>query len=367
MKVSFCAPASLLVMLALGCTDAPANVGPDSSVGDASMAIDTGATVIDARADPAPPRDSSANDAGTDVMVTRDVTSDAPVDGAVDAGPMQVAIEFVPRVGTSAFACGTQYDLGTPLVRADVSDFRFYVHDVRLVRADRTEVPVALAASEWQAMGVAMLDFENATGACDQGDSAMNSTIRGTVPPATYTGLKFRLGIPQAINHADVTSVPSPLNRSTLFWGWNAGHIYFAATTRATRTFVDAGVSDASAPVHTTDAGNTGHGGGVSDAGSTIQHFTHIGSTMCDGDPVGGTPVTACARPARPEFTFDFNPSTGRVIVDFAAVKEGSDITTGAGCHSFTAGPCTTPFAHLGIDWATGIYTPASQTVFRVE
>lgn len=292
----------------------------------------------------------------TDVPVATDLPAATDVPAATGDGPQAVTIQFEARVGARPFRCGERYPLGTPSVEAEVVDLRFYVHDVRLVRADGTDAPMALTPSAWQHEGVALIDFEDHTGACDQGDAETNTALRGTVPPGAYVGLRFKIGVPFAMNHTDLAAQPSPLNRSTLFWSWNSGHLFFAATTRAPATrAVDGGTGDASA---------------AGDLGSVMvmnDHFTHVGSTGCMGNPAAGTPVSTCAKPNRPELSFvAFDASRQRVVIDLAAVKAGDDLTANAGCHSFTP-VCTASFRALGLDWATGAATPATQTAFRVE
>lgn len=332
MSTSFARPVAALASVALalaGCSDDPAT----------------------------PPADAGIDAPRADAEVAPDVQTapDAPVAGD---GPQPVTINFGAVVGSRAFRCGERYTVGTPAVEADAVDLRFYVHDVRMVRADGTEAPVALTPSAWQHEGVGLIDFEDRTGACDQGDAETNAVLRGTVAPGAYVGLRFKIGVPFAMNHVDLASLPSPLNRSSLFWSWNSGHIFFAATTR----------SAATRPV--TVDGGVGDGGATGDLGSQvvmIDNFTHVGSTGCMGNPAAGTPVTSCAKPNRPEISFAaFDPSRQRVVVDLAVVKAGVDVTANAGCHSFTP-VCTAPFRTLGLDWTTGAADPATQTAFRAE
>ena len=54
---------------------------------------------------------------------------------------------------------------------------------VRLVKADGSEVPVTLTQDGlWQVDDVALLDFENATGACANGTEETRDVVEGTVP-----------------------------------------------------------------------------------------------------------------------------------------------------------------------------------------
>ncbi|MCW5836812.1 MAG: metallo-mystery pair system four-Cys motif protein [Labilithrix sp.] len=321
-----------------GCDDGPESApAPDGGpLGD--DAREGGATDASSDVDVAPGDAAGADaDAGSDLA---DATAD------VDAGA-PVQITFEARVGDRAFRCGDTYSgVGEPPREITPVDFRFYVHDVRVVDADGVEIPVALTKGLWQHQNVALLDFEDATASCTDGDAPKNAVVAGHVPgPFAAGGLKFRLGVPLPQNHADLSSKPAPLDKSSLFWAWQSGHIFFAAVARA-RLPLDAG-------------------SGV-DAGTfPFNHYTHLGSVGCVGDPASGIPVTSCAKPNRPEIVLStFDPATNKVIVDFAAVKAGTDLAT-KGCHA-DGDHCAEAYARLGIDWTSGAYT-GDQSVFGVE
>lgn len=277
---------------------------------------------------------AAPGDAGTDAPTVGDAgTPDAGTDAPTD---VPVALRFEARVGDAPFACGETYMLGTPAREATPRDFRFYVHDVRLLTAAGAEVAVTLDEDSYQGEEVALLDFEDGTGGCDAGDAATNADVTGTAPPGTYTGVVFRLGVPFELNHSDVATAPVPMNVSTLYWAWNIGRLFLAAET----------VTDVE--------------------GDPITHTTHVGSTMCMGDPALGTPVTGCARENRTEIRLEgLDPSTGAIVVDFAAIKAEVDVGTDTSCHSFQP-TCTEPFASLGLSWATG-EPDGEQSVFSVE
>jgi hypothetical protein len=266
----------------------------------------------------------TGTDAGADAPTAVDV-------GPVDAGTESVVIRFDARVGSQPFACGSTYTLGTPAHTAEPVDFRFYAQDVRLIAADGTEVTVDLEESDFQAREVALLDFEDATGACAYGD------------------------IPFELNHVDLTSLPSPLNRTSLFWGWRFGHLFLSAMSRA--------ATEAPAPV---DAFDPDAGLDAGTITAFVEHATHVGSTGCTGNPEAGEPVTSCSRPNRAEIRLTgFDPATATIIADFGEIKADDDVT-GESCHSFSP-DCAYAYDALGMNFATGSLTPTTQTVFRVE
>lgn len=260
--------------------------------------------------------------------------------GGGGSGTQAVKISFTAKVGGVGFDCATTYtDLGMTGAEAKITDFRLYVHDVQLKRTDGTLVPVTLDQDGlWQYENLALLDFETGSGACANGTAETNDHIAGTVPVGSYDGVVFKLGVPFALNHADVATAPSPLNLTALFWNWNGGYKFLRVDSLAT--------------------------------GAPMAFNLHLGSTDCVDDGNGG--VSSCGRPNRAEVAInDFNMDTNKIVVDYAAVIAGNDISEdqgGApGCMSGQMDPeCGPVFEHLGIDIATGM--PADgQTLFGVE
>ena len=155
----------------------------------------------------------------------------SPVGSPAPTEETPVTIQFAARVNESPAECGGSFrNVGLAKSTISFSDFRFYVSDVRLINDQGAEVPVTLTQDGlWQVENIALLDFENATGACGEaGTEAMNNQIVGTVPGGTYNGIVFTLGVPFAQNHLDTTTAPSPLNVSALWWNWQAGYIFLA-------------------------------------------------------------------------------------------------------------------------------------------
>lgn len=261
--------------------------------------------------------------------------------GGGGSADVPVTVAFEARVGDQVFSCaGTWVGLGTAATSVMISDFRLYIHDVRLRRADGTEVPVALDQDGlWQTQNLALLDFEDRTGSCANGTQDTNAKIRGTAPAGDYDGLSFKLGVPFDLNHGDVASAPSPLNLSGLFWSWNGGYKFFR---------VD------SSPV----------------AGGSAFNL-HLGSTGCIGG--GNGSIASCERPNVAGVVLaGFNPLTTKVLVDYGAVVAGSDLSVNAGgapgCQSSLDDPdCAAVFERIGIDFSNGSLHPDQQVLFRAE
>lgn len=283
--------------------------------------------------------------------------------GGGDDGPAptkSVTITFGAINGATAVSgCGTPLTgLGSGAVAAKLKDLRFYVSDVRLVRADGSEALLDLGAdSAWTYSSVndrlTLIDLEDATGDCaTSGTAAMNATVTGTVPAGDYVGIKATLGVPFAFNHSDYAAAPAPLNLQAMAWSWQSG-----------RKHAKVEVSD--------PAGATGTW--------TAKTFNfHLGSTGCTGNPASGQTVS-CSAPNRMAFGFTaFDPATQKIVLDLNALLGGQDITVNragaAGCMSGGTDPeCLTVFDALQIDWkadGTGTGQPinggATQTLFKV-
>jgi len=245
------------------------------------------------------------------------------------------SLSFAAMVGDTPFSCGETYaGLGASGADLTIQDFRFYVHDVRLVGADGSETPFVLDDDGmWQNGEVALLDFE--TGCGDMGNADVRTIIEGSAPEGDYVGVRFRLGVPESLNHQNPVDAAPPLSLSDMFWTWNAGYKFVR---------IDASSSLAEA------------------------WRVHLGSTRCEGDMMG---TATCMDRNAPEVEVsDFDPVTGTVVADVAGLVEGSMLDNTAdtppGCMSAPMDPdCAPIFANLGL--AFGGVPASGQSFFRAE
>jgi uncharacterized repeat protein (TIGR04052 family) len=269
----------------------------------------------------------------------------------VTTGLIPVTIRFKAKVGSEDFRCGMTYNsqgaAGTP---AQPADLRLFIDKMSLINDQGVEVPVTfIARTPWQTADVALLDFEDGTGECKNGNPDTNNTITGTVPAGTYRGLVFSNGVPESLNHGDPTTAPAPLQAGGMTWGWLYGYKFFAAE-----------MVSVSRPDGGADSGVRGVG------------VFHLGSVGCDNAVDGGdpdfnqAPKVACKQANRNLVRLaEFSPLTSTVVVDMGAVFAATNLSEDSQCHS--DGPtCASPFASVGLSFETGSRLP-SQAAYRVE
>lgn len=262
---------------------------------------------------------------------------DHPDAASPDAGPQSVSLAFAAEVGGAPFVCGQTYAaIGTAASPYVGADFRFYIHDVRLVGASG-DVPISLDANAYQADGLALLDFETGGTGCQMGSTGTHTTVTGSAPAGTYTGIKFKVGVPFAKNHLDVATSAAPLNIPAMYWAWSSGYKFLKAD------------------------------GAVNNAGFNL----HLGSTGCNG--TGTTPPTAaCTNPNIMDVSLTgYSPGSSVVVADVARALTGVDVSvntvaTAPGCMSFPNDPeCNTVLPKLGL--AYGANPAEAQTLFAVR
>ncbi len=210
-------------------------------------------------------------------------------------GASASTLTFAPVVGTETFACGTTYSgVGRSKTSFQPLDFRLYVSNVALVSADGTEVPFVLDEDgRWQSGKVALLDFEDGSGACSGGTQGTNFVLRGTAPSGSYTGVAFNVGVPEAENHIDSSSASPPMNTPGMFWSWKDG-------ARFVRLDVKTPKNNA--------------------------YVFHLGASQCSGSVTSGF---SCAAGNYPRIVLsNFDLAQGKIAIDVAALWAGVDLDT---------------------------------------
>ena len=274
----------------------------------------------------------------------------------------EVSIRFQSMVGSQPFSCNESYMLGTPASRVAPLDFRFYVSDVALIDEKGNAVPLMLKQDgRWQYKTVALLDFENKSGKCANGTVETNDRLVGTVPARKYKGLKFTVGVPSNLNHADATLAPSPLNLTSLWWNWQFGY-KFARIDLSNQN------QKGLIPTRSKHQENSTHEHGDE---RNIGFAIHLGSTGCEMAKNVQSPAS-CSNANTSTITLSkFVPNQNVVVADLAALLAKTNLSTNQpktapGCMSEPKdSDCVGIMAALGIPFNN---TPsANQTFFRLK
>lgn len=288
-----------------------------------------------------------------------DATSQSPID-AGSQGRRPVVLRFKAKVGSQDLVCGQTYEMqGSTKVAFTPQDFRLFVQEVRLIDAAGREVSVALdERAPFQTKDVALLDFTTGDGACSSGGPTVNTTLTGTVPAGTYTGLVFVNGVSESLNHADPTMAPAPLQAPGSNWSWTTGYRFLmaevlqAGPAQSATAGVDGG-TDAGAMSAATDGGAPIPGMGL----------VHLGSTGCTGTQATSI---SCSKANRSVVRLaGFDPTQRTIIADLGAIFSSTDLSMDLQCHG--SGPACMPmFEALGVNLSNG-EPQATQRVYRVE
>lgn len=271
----------------------------------------------------------------------------------------RVAVRFAAVVGDQPFACGRSYEaMGASRSRITPSDFRFYVSDIALIDASGKAIPLVLDQDErWQHRNVALLDFEDRSGPCLTGTQETRDVVTGKIPAGDYRGLRFALGVPFDLNHADATIAPTPLNLTSLFWNWQAGYKFLR---------IDLSTTGRPQDIKPGDMPRFGDRAASQRLGFAI----HLGSTVCAAESPN-KPPGACANPNRPVVEFGaFDPDRDIVVADLGALLEGVDVDsnqadTPAGCMSSPSdGDCNPLMRNFGLTFAG---EGGRQKFFRIQ
>lgn len=250
------------------------------------------------------------------------------------ASAQNTTIRFAAEINGQPFECGKSYPMGKTQLSIMPSDWRVFVSEVEFVQANGRGTPLKLQQdSTWQVGSVSLLDFENGQGPCSNGTSATNTSVRGELPAGEYRMLRFVIGLPFALNHADPTLAASPLNTTAMFWNWQGGYKFIRFDT----------------------------------PGFPL----HLGSTQCAAPSRTTAPTAACGQPNRIEVVLEgFDVRQDTVVLDLGRVLQGTDMSantprTQPGCMSFPGdADCPAVMGALGLPY-DGQPPPGGQQLAR--
>ncbi len=276
---------------------------------------------------------ASACSAGSGVTDTVDDTSES-TDRAR-------SIPFEVTVGGEPVRCGADISpLGSSSATAQLADLRFYVHDLTLsgVTDDRV---LLLDETPYQTLRLALLDFEDGTGGCQQGDAETHTAVTADLPDGDWDTLTFTVGIPFENNHVPPATVTGPQAAPGMPRNQRDGWFFLRADLQ------------------------------VNAVPRTLTPLV-LSSGGCDGELATDAP-TACSRPGRATISVPFDPQDpGTVVLKLDALVGGVNVVddgggppgcTGDPADTFECGPL---YDALGMSFITGscVDDCAGQRVF---
>ncbi len=275
-----------------------------------------------------------------------------PLAAASASEIQKVSLEFDAVVGSRPFACGQSYEhMGVTGSHITPSDLRFYVSQVELLDERGQAIAVQLDQDDvWQVENLALLDFEDGTGPCRNGNPGLHTAITGTVPKGTYRGVRFTLGVPFDLNHADPTIAPSPLNLSAMFWAWQSGYKFVKIDMATSGQPQDKPPSEGSMKDRVAQMERIARANRAletnppkSKAAQRAAGFSiHLGSTACASGSLT-SPATVCGNPNRVAITFEgFDPAKNVIVADLGALVSEANLDVNA--------PDSAPGCMSGVD-----------------
>lgn len=259
----------------------------------------------------------------------------------------KVSLAFRASVGGAPADCSTTYTgLGSSNMEVQLADARLFLSEIEIRNTAGTWEKLELDESPWQHQGVALLDFEDGTGACaDSGTADTNKILTGRAPQGTYDAVRFRVGVPFELNHIDNAVEPLPLNSPGMYWTWQGGHKFLR---------VDWMVKGGAVP----------------------RWNVHLGSTGCASAAKTEAPAAPCSKPNLPAITIEsFSLDSAAIDLDLGALIRSADVAMNTqdsppGCMSSPTEPedCVAVFSSLGLGFEQGdcVNGCAGQSVFAV-
>ena len=261
--------------------------------------------------------------------------------GMAEAAGQNVALKFAATVGGQPFACGQGYDnIGVTHTRITPSDFRFYVSDVELINDKGRAVPLQLEQDGvWQYKNLALLDFEDGSGPCRNGNPGLHEAVTGKAPTGKYRGVRFTLGVPFGLNHGDPTIALPPLNSSAMFWVWQSGYKFVkidmassgqpqAAEAPPKLSIKDKVVAMERVAAMKKDVAASG--APPKKMPRAAGFSVHLGSTACASASLT-TPPSDCRNPNRVTIEFEyFDLKKNVVVADLASLLQDANVDVNA-------------------------------------
>jgi uncharacterized repeat protein (TIGR04052 family) len=191
---------------------------------------------------------------------------------------------------------------------------QFFIHGVEVNTKKNGWQPWAMTTNSNQASNVALL------GETCNGNQEVSNWQLELVPldsSTDITNIRFTLGVPFELNHLNPLTQPSPINDSSMFWGWRGGHKFMR----------------------------------VELVSQNDDWLFHLGSTGCKTLSPVRAPQSECLHPNRVRFSLPFTHKTLAIKFDLAVLLRDISLTRENSCQSAVDGKsCKVLFKNLGME-----------------
>ena len=207
---------------------------------------------------------------------------------------------------------------------ATLGDLRFYIHDIELLTNEGQAHVLRLKPdNRWQSERVGLIDLSGAD---------RNEVVTGFVADETvkFKGIRFVLGVPFDLNHANALQAAAPLNRGDLFWTWQSGYKFLRLDVRSRNR----------------------------------EHAFHLGSTGCSSASALRPPSQPCAQPNSIKVELrGFDPLKQPLVLNVGDVVTALNTADRPCTGDYAQSPaCATAFATTGLDIVNGRCAGACRT-----
>ncbi len=123
-----------------------------------------------------------------------------------------IEVVFNAKTGTTPLVLGQEFT--TPNgEKLKISDFKFFVSEVKMAKTDASEVDTKALASDSAQSGVWLINFASG-----------QKSFKFKTNVGEYADLRFSISVPAKYNLAEISKNPYPINnRQGMYWSWNSG------------------------------------------------------------------------------------------------------------------------------------------------
>jgi uncharacterized repeat protein (TIGR04052 family) len=230
-------------------------------------------------------------------------------------------IFFTPMYNSTALNCQTGflpiYNKSSEALNLQswkYKQLQFFIHNIEIKTRDNTWQPWVMETNSYQSNNVALLG--EICGEINK-QSNWNLELNSLTKYQDITDIRFTLGIPFSLNHLNPLTQASPLNISSMFWGWRGGHKFMR----------------------------------VELATKNDDWLFHLGSTGCKALSPVRAPKEECLQPNRAVISLPFTQGTTHIALDLSVLLNNVELTRENSCQSSPdKQSCKVLFENLGLN-----------------